>query len=653
MADRHQESSCATRACIEVADLQPQGVASVSSFVEVTLEGGSSADLPAADDVDDRRPESRSEPTGSDEGGAVEGRMEREAAELRGGTTSKTSSHMPSLLCCASEPTADSVLKALPDTGPQDVAVEGAVCGNPAEARPRLEDGAPAQDERTLSTVMSEFWREWRARMGGRWTRVPFAVHTLFFTAGGLIGLVAAAFYASAQAAEHLQTLYYQQAHWAVWLTLPLGLPAILAVTRMFFDGCAGSGIPLEMWGMNVVNTPMMARVLSLRIAIGKFALTFASLLLGASIGREGPTVQISSSIFYEMISFTRRFRIKPFAVFFDGTTLAGNYRYEEYLRISILVGGAAGIAGAFNTPLGGIVFAIEEMGHVFSRSLGHIMFCAVTVSAAVSIAVVGFYQWYGTFSSSLTAGQYLMVVPVVGVLGGLMGGLWSLVLLLGMRLKQARELAVLPSPYLLALLCGCGVVLTGWFNDGETYGSGYRASEAIISPTSSPDTLQPSMLFGPLKMVATWLSYWSGIPGGVFAPNIAIGAGLGRLFYNGLLVHIDPSLDEPAVAVLTAVAYFSGVTQSPATSFAILLGMIECRSSIVVAMMACAFLGWCSSRLVCPVPLYAALAEEALKPLPPESCQPKLRKIATAATASGAGPGLSAIELERHLSYI
>ena len=361
------------------------------------------------------------------------------------------------------------------------------------------------RDSMSLRTLVVEFGMEWKRRMAVRWRRVPYSVHLLFFTAGGIIGLVAALFYLAASRAEHVQVSYYKTTPWAMWLALPFGLPAILAVTRMFFDGCAGSGIPLEMWGMNVVDSPQMARVLSLRIAAGKFVLTVAGLLIGASTGREGPTVQISSSIFHEMIRLTRRFGIRPFSSFFDGTTLAGNHRYGEYLRISILVGGAAGIAGAFNTPLGGMIFAIEEMGHVFSRSLGHIMFCNVTVSAAVSIAIVGFYQWYGSYSDSLTAMQYLTVVPTVGILGGLLGGLWSLVLLAGVRLKQAKQLTMLPSPYILALLCGCGVVLTGWFTGGETYGSGYSASAAIISPSSTEEEAQPTVLFGPLKMVATW----------------------------------------------------------------------------------------------------------------------------------------------------
>uniref|UniRef100_A0A0K6S9H8 Chloride channel protein n=1 Tax=Chromera velia CCMP2878 TaxID=1169474 RepID=A0A0K6S9H8_9ALVE len=453
--------------------------------------------------------------------------------------------------------------------------------------------------EGSLRHVLRDFARDWSAKMRVRVSRVPIEVRLLFFLCGGLIGLLSASFLLASQFFEGVIRTTWDASPWAFWLTLPFGFVLLLACTRLFFDGTAGSGIPLEMWGLHVMGEPAMRRVLSWRIAIGKFGLTLAGQLAGASIGREGPTVQISSSVFYELIMFASRLKLFRFEHFMLGETEGGQDRLKVFGKVAILVGGAAGIAGAFNTPLGGIVFAIEEMGHTFDRALGHIMFCSVAISGVASIAVTGFYVWFGFFCGKLESLQYLYVVPISGVMGGLLGGFWSFVLLFGVAVKKATVFRKLPVPYLVAFVCGACVTLTGFFTNGETYGSGYSQAAAIIQPDAAHEVPPPTVVFGFLKMAASWFSYWSGIPGGIFAPSIAAGAGLGRFLYEVVFKHIDPGISEPGVAVVAATAYFAGVTQSPITTFAILMGMIECKTDVTVAMLAAALIGWMVSRRV------------------------------------------------------
>ena len=134
------------------------------------------------------------------------------------------------------------------------------------------------------------------------------------------------------------------------------------------------------------------------------------------------------------------------------------------------------------------------------------------------------------------------------------------------------------------------------------------------------------------LKMAATWFSYWTGIPGGIFAPNIAIGAGIGRFLHRTTVQYIAAALhlavDEPVCASLAATAYFAGVTQSPMTAFAIISGMFPVRSNQQSAMLAAAVIGWICSRAIAPSPLYGALASSRLPPLPPESLECDLKKL-------------------------
>jgi H+/Cl- antiporter ClcA len=110
------------------------------------------------------------------------------------------------------------------------------------------------------------------------------------------------------------------------------------------------------------------------------------------------------------------------------------------------------------------------------------------------------------------------------------------------------------------------------------------------------------------MKLLATVVSYASGIPGGIFAPSLAIGAGLGRT-----VAHLLPAAPAGAVVLLGMVAYFSGVVQAPITAAVIVMEMTD-NQDMTVPLMAASFLAYGVSRVVCPHPLYGALAERFLK---------------------------------------
>ena len=113
--------------------------------------------------------------------------------------------------------------------------------------------------------------------------------------------------------------------------------------------------------------------MLSARIAVGKILLTLLGLASGASIGREGPTVQVGASIMYALGRLLRLPRL-------------------ELQRALVLAGGAAGIAAAFNTPLAGVVFAIEELSHSFEARTSGTVLTAVVIAGITTLALVGNY---------------------------------------------------------------------------------------------------------------------------------------------------------------------------------------------------------------------------------------------------------------------
>jgi H+/Cl- antiporter ClcA len=398
------------------------------------------------------------------------------------------------------------------------------------------------------------------------------------------VGVAAIAFAKSAEYANSLHQRLVDASPLLPFIVGPLGLASVVWLTRRFFAGSQGSGIPQTIAVLGMENVKDKDSYLSLRTAIGKFGLTVLGLLSGASVGREGPTVQIGASIMHVLGKFTRFSRV-------------------EMQRGLILAGGAAGVSAAFNTPLAGIVFAIEEMSRNFESKTSGTVLTAVIVSGIVSLWWLGDYTYFGSTSAVLYGSTAWVPVLLCGIICGLLGGLFSQLLIVvskGLPGKIGRFAK--SRPVLFAACCGFLLALLGVASGGVTYGTGYHEERAILEGTANvPET------FGLLKLLATLISYVSGIPGGVFAPSLSVGAGLG---HN--LAALMPYAPIGAVVVLGMVAYFAGVVQAPVTAFVIVMEMTD-NHDMIVPLMAASLLAAGTSKIVCRKPLYRALADQFL----------------------------------------
>jgi H+/Cl- antiporter ClcA len=391
-----------------------------------------------------------------------------------------------------------------------------------------------------------------------------------------------------AMGAARLDVLLHRGLVWSPYLPFvitPLGMALVVGLTR-FFRGSEGSGIPQTIAALSMREIGMRSKVLSLRIAAGKIGLTLLALISGASVGREGPTVQIGASIMHAIGRVTR-------------------FSRHDLDKGLILAGGAAGISAAFNTPLAGIVFAIEEMSRSFEERTSGTITTAVIVGGVVSLAVLGDYTYFGHTAASLRFGEGWIAVGVCGVAGGLLGGVFSYLLLLAARGLPGRLGPFMrEQPVAFGALCGLLLAIIGFASHGTTFGTGYSEARSIVEHTES----MPAS-FGILKMLATVVSYVSGIPGGIFSPSLAAGAGFGAN-----LALFMPYAPPAAVALLGMVAYFAGVVQAPITSFVIVMEMTD-NHEMLLPLMATSLIATGISRLVCPEPLYAKLAEGFLPP--------------------------------------
>jgi H+/Cl- antiporter ClcA len=402
-----------------------------------------------------------------------------------------------------------------------------------------------------------------------------------FWVGAVLVGAAAIVFAWAADVAGHVFQDLVAGRPWVPFILTPAGLLISVLLTRTIFPGAQGSGIPQVIASLHMTSNVLVDRTLSVRIAVGKVLLTVVGLACGASIGREGPTVQISATIMHTIGRVLRLPR-------------------EDAYRAMVLGGGAAGIAAAFNTPLAGVVFAIEELSHSFeARTSGRVL-TAVIISGITAAATVGTYSYFGSTSSALPWGAGWIAILACGIGGGLAGGCFSSILVWFARgVPGALGRAIARHPLIFAVCCGLGIAALGTVSGGATFGTGYAQARGLVDSTGTvPDG------FFVLKFGASVLSYISGIPGGIFAPSLAVGAGLGHVIASFI-----PAAPSGAVVLLGMVAYFAGVVQAPITATIIVMEMTQ-DGQVTVPLMAAALLGYLASRLVCPKPIYAALAE-------------------------------------------
>jgi H+/Cl- antiporter ClcA len=367
---------------------------------------------------------------------------------------------------------------------------------------------------------------------------------------------------------------------WCPWVLTPVGFGVIAWVTRRFFRGAEGSGIPQTIFALQPQSGEQGARFLKPHVVVGRMILACVGLFCGGSIGREGPTVHVGAVIAH---SFGRWMPHRD---------------VSAQRRVLILAGGAAGVAAAFNTPLAGIVFAIEELSRSFEERASGTTLTAVVLAGVVAIAIVGDYTYFGQPTVAPAAQSVSLGTFMVALAGGFAGGVFSRLTLIGVSgLPGAATRLHRTHPMVFAALCGLVVAAVGVMGGGLTYGTGYVEARSILeSGAHLPWT------YAPLRALATLVTTVSGIPAGLLAPSLSVGAGLGQFV-------ADISGQHTAVpfAILGMCGYLAGVTQAPLTSFVIVMEMTT-QHAMVLPLMITAAIAAAVSRLLSP-PLYQTLA--------------------------------------------
>ena len=354
----------------------------------------------------------------------------------------------------------------------------------------------------------------------------------------------------------------------------PIGFLVAWFLVWRIAPAATGSGIPQVMAMIEDPDpkTPAVWEgMLGVKTTVIKIISSFICIFVGGAIGREGPTVQISASIFNVLGHKLKR--------------LFKDISYESLL----VAGGAAGIAAAFNTPLGGIVYGIEELSHAHINRFKTALITAVIIAGITAQWLLGSYLYLGYPELGVLTYGNIPWAILIGILGGFAGAAFgkSLYKLLSLRKKITKPLNL----GLLAMGCGLTFAILVLVVDHRILGSGKELmTNMLFSPPIA--NLADIKLFV-VRFVGPIITQVSGAAGGIFAPSLAAGGSIGSV-----LSYFAGSEYHNLFIILGMIAFLTGVTRAPFTSFVLVLEMTD-RHSVIFLMMITALIANICARII------------------------------------------------------
>ncbi|GAA4737220.1 chloride channel protein [Flavisolibacter ginsenosidimutans] len=415
---------------------------------------------------------------------------------------------------------------------------------------------------------------------------IPFWIASLF------VGLIAVGYTKLFGLAEDILHHLLAWHGWLIFLVTPFCFLLAWLVVVKLSPNAKGSGIPQVMAAIDLAtpkHEDKIGRLLSLRIAAVKILSSFVMVLGGGAIGREGPTIQIAGSVFY----------------------IVHKWIPKTWARLSdqsfVLTGAAAGLAAAFNTPLGGIVFAVEELAKIHVRHFRTALFSAVIIAGLTAQGFLGPYLYLGYPEVTGLRFSIFLGVIATAIAAGLLGSLMCKAILVVMRWKRNFGTA---KTVLFLLLSGLAVAAAAYFVHPAVLGSGKVLMNQLLFTSDKAAGWDTALL----RVAGPIICFNTGAAGGVFAPSLAAGASIG----GWLSSLFDVTGSNANLLILCGmVGFLTGVTRTPFTSAILVLEMTD-RHSVIFHLMVAALVSNVAALLIDKHSLYERLkkgyVEDALK---------------------------------------
>lgn len=376
------------------------------------------------------------------------------------------------------------------------------------------------------------------------------------------------------------QKWYAAHSEWA-WIILPFGLAFLAWFTAKFAPFVSGSGIPQVIASINLPHGTNKNRLVRFWQTLWKIPLTFCAMVIGGSVGREGPSVQVGAAVMLAWGNVCRRHGIA-----FSGLTT----------NELIATGAAGGLAAAFNAPLAGVIFAIEELGRGVTLRWERKILLGVLACGFILIAIAGNNPYFPHYHGATDVPYFILWVAGCGLTCGILGGIFARMLAKGAAAFTPSRLRgwVRRHPVLLALILGLVLAFFGFLTQGQTFGTGYH----VVATALDGQEISPHLGF--FKLLATVATYWSGIAGGIFTPCLTAGAGIGMQIW----AWTGGIIDQRLLVLICMAAFLAGATQSPVTASVVVMEMTGSQP-VLFWMLICSILASITSRQFNPRPFY------------------------------------------------
>jgi len=412
----------------------------------------------------------------------------------------------------------------------------------------------------------------------------------LALVAGAGAGLIGAIFRLSLKEADRFRNTLIARAHDQEplgFLLITVGIAAAVAfaawLVRRFSPYASGSGIPHVEAALNEKVPPAPSRLIAVKFFGGLLAIGS-----GLALGREGPSVQMGAVIAHHV------------------GKIAG--RGSPDRRVLLAGGAGAGLAVAFNAPIAGAIFVLEELVARFDTRIAIAALGASTTAILVARLFLGDAPDFQVATVAYPAATTWPLFVALGAIAGLAATIYNRTLL--GAISVAQRLGHWPVE-LQAAVIGAAVGALAWFAPGLV-GGGDQITQRVLSGEAILTLIPLAFL---LRFGLGAVSYAAATPGGLFAPMLVLGAQLG--FFFGAICRIaipDFGIDPEAFAVVGMAAFFTGVVQAPVTGIMLVIEMTAAFTTLL-PMLGASFAAMLVVNLLHSAPIYESLSERTLRP--------------------------------------
>lgn len=383
------------------------------------------------------------------------------------------------------------------------------------------------------------------------WTQRHYEENLPFISVGILTAVVCSIYALIFAGVEHFSYTFFSHNRLLMFVVSPIMMVVSFMLVKKFAPGSSGSGIPQVMACIDKPHRHLSSIFLRKSVIAIKILSSLTGVFAGAAIGREGPSLQISAAIANQVGKLFQKFNIK--------------IKMDQLL----ITGAAGGLAAAFNTPVGGIVYAIEELSQDHIRSFKDVLLISVVISGLTAQLISGDYLYLGVPEVLSVIGlSNFSVIALVSLLAGILGALFSKVL---MYLVIWRSGKSTQTQIGIVVVIGVLFAASFYFLDPRTI---YSGKESINHVLFSKDEI-PFYEFG-TRFIMPIFSSMTGIAGGIFAPSLSAGASFGGFVSS----FFDPSI-RTILGLAGMVGFLTGVTRTPITSFVLVLEITNRHSAV------------------------------------------------------------------------